>query len=85
MAWRFGGANMMVFVVIAGLFPAVMDFLSSFVARNYEYPGQSRLWVFSYIGLSLVLNGAFFRSRAAVARKIKDEAGEDPLRRTDWY
>jgi hypothetical protein len=27
MAWRFGGANMMVFVVMAGLFPAVMDFL----------------------------------------------------------
>jgi carotenoid biosynthesis protein len=49
MAWRFGGANMMVFVVMAGLFPAVMDFLSSFIARNYEYPGQSRLWVFSYI------------------------------------
>jgi hypothetical protein len=49
MAWRFGGANMMVFVVMTGLFPAVMDFLSSFVSRNYEYPGQSRLWVFSYI------------------------------------
>lgn len=40
MAWRFGVANMMVFVVVAGLFPAVMDFLSSFVARNYEYPGN---------------------------------------------
>jgi uncharacterized membrane protein len=49
MAWRFGVANMMVFVVVAGLFPAVMDFLSSFVARNYEYPGQCQLWVFTYI------------------------------------
>ena len=49
MIWRFGWADTMVFVVVAGLFPAGMDFLSSFVAHNYEYPGQSRLWVFSYI------------------------------------
>ena len=40
---------MMVFVVVAGLFPAVMDFLSSFVACNYEYAGQSQLWGFTYI------------------------------------
>ena len=26
-----------------------MDFLSAFVMRNYEYPGQSPLWVFTYI------------------------------------
>ncbi len=47
--WRFGGPNALVFVVTAGLFPAAMDFLSSFAAQNYVYPGQSRLWVFTYI------------------------------------
>jgi putative membrane protein len=48
-AWRFSVANALAFVVVAGLFPAGMDFLSSFAAQNYVYPGQSRLWVFSYI------------------------------------
>jgi uncharacterized membrane protein len=48
-AWRFGGTNTLVFVIVAGLFPAIMDFLSSFAVHNYAYPGQSRLWVFSYI------------------------------------
>jgi putative membrane protein len=47
--WRFGAARTVAFVVVAGLVPAVMDFLSSFAARNYEYPGQTQLWVFSYI------------------------------------
>ena len=32
--WRFGAARTAVFVVVAGLFPAAMDFLSSFAARN---------------------------------------------------
>ena len=49
MVWRFGWTDTAVFVVVAGLFPAGMDFLSSFVADNYVYPGQSRLWVFTYI------------------------------------
>ncbi len=31
-AWRFSLADALVFVVVAGLFPAVMDFLSSFAA-----------------------------------------------------
>jgi putative membrane protein len=48
-AWRFSAADALAFVLIAGLFPAVMDFLSSFAVQNYVYPGQSRLWVFSYI------------------------------------
>lgn len=47
--WRFGPVDLLVFVVVTGVFAAVMDFISSFVARNYEYPGQSPLWVFSYI------------------------------------
>ena len=37
------------FAIVAGLFPAIMDFLSSFAASNYVYPGQTRAWVFAYI------------------------------------
>jgi putative membrane protein len=47
--WRFGAARTGVLVIVAGLFPAIMDFISSFAAGNYEYPGQSRAWVFTYI------------------------------------
>jgi putative membrane protein len=47
--WRFGLPDMLVFIIVVGLFSAIMDFISAFVARNYEYPGQSPLWVFTYI------------------------------------
>ena len=49
LVWRFGVARVAVFAVVAGVFPAAMDFLSSFAVENYVYPGQSRLWVFTYI------------------------------------
>lgn len=45
--WRFGAARAGVFVIVAGLFPAIMDFISSFAVSNYQYPGQSRAWVFT--------------------------------------
>ncbi|MEX5729160.1 putative membrane protein [Rhodovulum iodosum] len=48
-AWRFGPARAFAFVVLAGLFSAGLDFLSAFEAQNYAYPGQTRLWVFTYI------------------------------------
>jgi putative membrane protein len=47
--WRFGGPDTVAFVIVSGLFTAIMDFISAFVAQNYEYPGQSRLWVFTFI------------------------------------
>jgi hypothetical protein len=47
--WRFGLAAALAFAVVSGGFTAIMDFLSSFAAHNYEYPGQSQLWVFTYI------------------------------------
>ena len=47
--WRFGGPDMLAFVILSGAFTAIMDFISAFVAQNYVYPGQSRLWVFVYI------------------------------------
>jgi putative membrane protein len=48
-AWRFGPVRAAAFVLLAGLFPAALDFASSFAADNYVYPGQTRLWVFTYI------------------------------------
>ncbi len=47
--WRFGGADTIAFIIVSGAFTAIMDFISSFVARNYEYPGQSPLWVATFI------------------------------------
>lgn len=47
--WRFGGSDVLAFALLAGGFTAILDFLSSFLARNYEYPGQSPLWVFTFI------------------------------------
>ena len=47
--WRFGAADTFVFIMVSGGFTAIMDLISSFVARNYEYPGQSVLWVFTFI------------------------------------
>jgi uncharacterized membrane protein len=47
--WRFGPIDMLVFIIVVGLFSATMDGISSFVVRNYEYPGQSAAWVFTYI------------------------------------
>ena len=49
MWWRFGGPNTLAFAILAGLFTALMDYISAFVALNYEYPGQSRLWVTTFI------------------------------------
>ena len=47
--WRFGGPDLLAFVILTGGFSASMDFLSAFWAQNYAYPGQSRLWVATYI------------------------------------
>ena len=47
--WRFGAANTLAFVIVSGGFSAVMDYISSFVVRNYEYPGQSPLWVAAFV------------------------------------
>jgi len=41
--WRFGGPDTLSFIILSGGFTAIMDFISSFVVRNYEYPGQAHL------------------------------------------
>ncbi len=47
--WRFGGADTFAFLILGGLFAAVLDFISAFAAHNYEYPGQSPAWVLTFI------------------------------------
>lgn len=82
LAWRFGRANTFVFVIVAGLFPAVMDFLSSFVVHNYEYPGQSRLWVFTYIffGWMAMCGTCLLIAEGILARSGKDLLSAPRLR-----
>jgi putative membrane protein len=68
--WRFGITSMISFIIVTGLFSAIMDFISSFVVHNYEYPGQSRLWVFTFIffGWITVCAGCLFLSEGILAR-----------------
>lgn len=72
--WRFGIADMLVFIIVVGLFSAIMDFISSFVARNYEYPGQSALWVFTYIffGWIGMCGSCLFIAEGIAAGKSED-------------
>jgi putative membrane protein len=68
--WRFGITHAISFIIVTGLFSAVMDFISSFVVHNYEYPGQSRLWVFFFIffGWISVCGSCLFLSEGILAR-----------------
>lgn len=72
--WRFGLARTLVFVVVAGFFPATMDFVSSFAVSNYEYPGQSRIWVFTYIffGWMAVCGTCLLVAEGILARTNED-------------
>src|SRR5262245_45468679 len=72
--WRFGLADTVVFVIVIGLFSATMDFISSFVARNYEYPGQSGVWVFTYIffGWMGMCGSCLFVAEGILARRQED-------------
>ena len=81
--WRFGPVDATVFVVTAGVFPALMDFLSSFVVENYEYPGQTRLWVaaFIFFGWIGMCGSCLFLAEGILARP-----GEDMLtQRRLWW
>lgn len=68
--WRFDGAHAISFIIISGVFSAVMDFISSFVVHNYEYPGQSRLWVFTFIffGWTSICGSCLFLAEGILAR-----------------
>ena len=50
--WRFGGPDTVAFIIVSGGFTGVMDFISSFVVQNYEYPGQSSASGFSLLSFS---------------------------------
>jgi len=72
--WRFGGPDALAFVVVSGAFSAIMDFISSFVAQNYAYPGQSPLWVFTFIffGWIGVSGSCLFIAEGILARPGQD-------------
>jgi uncharacterized membrane protein len=74
MCWRFGGPDALAFVVVSGAFSAIMDFISSFVAQNYAYPGQSPLWVFTFIffGWIGVSGSCLFIAEGILARPGQD-------------
>ena len=76
--WRFGGPDTLAFVIVAGAFTATMDFISAFVAQNYAYPGQSRLWVFTYIffGWIGICGSCVFIAEGIVARRGADILAE---------
>ncbi|NIR27893.1 MAG: carotenoid biosynthesis protein [Gammaproteobacteria bacterium] len=79
--WRFGGPDTLAFLVVAGLFPALMDFLSSFGAQNYVYPGQSRVWVFTYVffGWMAVCGTCMLLAEGILARPDADLLTDRPL------
>jgi len=72
--WRFDAAAAISFVIISGGFSAIMDFVSAFAVHNYEYPGQSRLWVFTFIlfGWTSVCGSCLFLAEGILARRGLD-------------
>jgi uncharacterized membrane protein len=81
--WRFGGPDALSFAIMSGLFTACLDFVSAYVAQNYEYPGQSRLWVFSFIFFGWI---GMCGSCLFVAEGIVAGPKEDMLkRRVLWW
>lgn len=81
--WRFGGPDALAFAILAGLFTALMDFVSAFVVQNYEYPGQSRVWVFSFIFFGWI---GMCGSCLFVAEGLLSKPGQDMLtQRNLWW
>lgn len=79
--WRFDITSAISFVIITGVFSAVMDFISSFVVHNYEYPGQSQLWVFTFIffGWISVCASCLFIAEGILARPGYDIVSQRKL------
>lgn len=76
--WRFGMVDAISFAVLSGGFSATLDFLSSFAAENYVYPGQTRLWVFAYIFFGWI---AMCGMSLLIAEGILCRHGDDMLTR----
>ena len=72
--WRFGGPDTLSFIILSGGFTAIMDFISAFVAVNYEYPGRSSLWVFTFIffGWMSMCGSCLFLAEGIIVRKGHD-------------
>jgi uncharacterized membrane protein len=72
--WRFGMADALTFALLSGGFSAIMDFISSFAVDNYVYPGQSQLWVFTFIffGWIGMCGSCLFLAEGILARRDED-------------
>jgi hypothetical protein len=72
--WRFGVADALTFALLSGGFSAIMDFISSFAVDNYVYPGQSQLWVFTFIffGWIGMCGSCLFLAEGILARRGED-------------
>jgi hypothetical protein len=72
--WRFGVADALTFALLSGGFSAIMDFISSFAVDNYVYPGQSQLWVFTFIffGWIGMCGSCLFLAEGILARRDED-------------
>ena len=81
--WRFGGPDALAFAILAGLFTALMDFISAYAVQNYEYPGQSRAWVFGFIFFGWI---GMCGSCLFVAEGLLSRPGQDMLtQRKLWW
>jgi uncharacterized membrane protein len=71
---RFGFANAIAFLIITGGFSAIMDFLSAYVEVNYEYPGKSKRWVFTFIlfGWTAIAGSCLLVAEQLLTRKNED-------------
>lgn len=80
--WRFGVTHAISFVIVTGFFSAVMDFISSFVVNNYKYPGQSHIWVFSFIffGWISICASCLFLAEGILSRPGYDIVTQRKLR-----
>ncbi len=72
--WRFGLTDVVIFMLVTGGFTALLDFLNSFAAHTYEYPGQSPLWVFTFIFFGWIgtCGSCLFLAEGILARPGQD-------------
>lgn len=82
-SWRFGIANAIAFLILSGGFTAVMDMISAYIEVNYEYPGKSPLWVFSFIffGWTSICGSCLFVAEGIV----KKSSGNLITQRSLWW
>lgn len=82
-AWRFGIANALSFLILSGGFTAAMDLASAYVEINYAYPGKTPLWVFCFIffGWTGICGSCLFLAEGLIKKTSEDLI----TRRSLWW